>query len=416
VPAVLASPLLEVLSPGVGRSSEGGNDPDLERDLSEVLDALACEARGALECEAAGGEGASGLLGHVLSRSGAGGAGLPDRLVLDLVLGEDVRPLAPVLCGDALVGFVEDGDAGAPARVRLLNATPENEPPRRLAAEARPVAARADEAPERLRFVVEPAGARDPFALHVLKPDLPHLRTWGSDREFLARTAADEDVPPGLRIGRVRTLGYRDPDFVLDWFLEPEVDPRAIHAVAVLGSVARGGPAESAERHPFAHGAVVEARALGRADCGSLSRGFLARVPREARRGAAVLDGLRCLGRIAWTHAGVALVRRFGDGGEVWPVLYRERRGQAPEALVLRSRGWRGDACLFEVSFARRTPMAGSRGTLFTGAVSYDCPKGLLLGEARFLSPSLLEARPARARALPRALTVFRSRHDEVGS
>jgi hypothetical protein len=129
------------------------------------------------------------------------------------------------------------------------------------------------------------------------------------------------------------------------------------------------------------------------------------------RSGAAVLDGLRCLGRIAWSGCGVALVSRFGDPGEVWPVLLRERRGAAPEALVLRSRGFRGGSCLFDVRFARRPFAAGSGGTLFTGAVSFDCPKGLLLGEARFLSPALVEVTPASGALVPRALTVFRSRH-----
>jgi hypothetical protein len=107
----------------------------------------------------------------------------------------------------------------------------------------------------------------------------------------------------------------------------------------------------------------------------------------------------------------VALVRRFGDPGETWPVLLRERRGEAPEALVLRSRGFRGESCLFDVRFARRPYAAGSAGTLFTGAVSFDCPKGLLLGEARFLSPVLVEVRPSCGVLVPRALTVFRSRH-----
>ncbi len=217
---------------------------------------------------------------------------------------------APVVHGEDLVGFVvaNGSRADAQLRVQTIDHVPTRseaklgQTKRRLVAIAH--SAVDSEAPA-LRLLVEAGHAKDPFRLRVLRAAPQQLETWAEGvAPYIARTMASERLQPGLPeglvLGSIEDVGYRERAFVLSRYVEPRFDARSLVRVGILGTAALTSSIED----PRDAGRGV-ARLLWSSPLRTPWRRALL-VGKGMSRGAAVIDGLRCLGRVAWSAGGVA--------------------------------------------------------------------------------------------------------------
>jgi hypothetical protein len=147
---------------------------------------------------------------------------------------------------------------------------------------------------------------------------------------------------------------------------------------------------------------------------GRMSRVFLITAGDGIGPGSAITDGMRLLGIVARVSADTAIVRRFGHPGQLWPVLFQQKSGQPPLRLLLRSRGWDGPSCVFELVFSELTPVKNATGIALTGAVSSHCPRGLLLGAMRFVGDRVeIDVGSVDVDGLPRGLHALQAKEGE---
>ncbi|MCA8971986.1 MAG: hypothetical protein KDC95_19520 [Planctomycetes bacterium] len=340
-------------------------------------------------------------------RKTEGGRRRPTTLVLDARASrEELQRLAgtPVVHGEDLVGFVMAPPADALpkgaervegvelddfVRVRTIDHVPSRRETLRGIVASRIVAvARSERAPEApaLRMLVEPAHVHDPFRLRVVRAAPAQLETWSEDvAPYIARTAKSDRLqsllPAGLVLGTVEDVGYRERAFVLSRFVEPRFDARSLVRVGLL-LTGRSAP-EIRVRSAPPRG--VASTVWSSPVASPWRRVVLA--ARNVRRGGAVIDGLRCLGRVDWAGFGFAgAVPLCEVDARIPLVLLRGSRTQAVYArgagIVLGADGTQYGR------FHIEHPVAFDGGGwgdawVFTGVDGENFPHGLLCGRLR---------------------------------
>ena len=280
-------------------------------------------------------------------------------------------------------------------RVDLLHA--KAEPPRRFVAVARSaIDARAPE----FKLLAEASGPRDPQALSVVRGAPWQLRTWGADRApYIVRIAPSPllhpELPPGLVLGRLDSLGYLDRNYVLRRFVEYRWHPRSLVRVGILFEDDEVVPHARDFDYPAKRRSAVDLLWISPAGLGyrrAIVRG------RAVAVGAAVLDGLRCVGLVESAGLGLGLVASIGDRGQRIPVIWHD--GRRTRALLLRGLGLDGGTARFWVEHPRDLAERSLlEGRVLSGAYGPRFPAGLLIGrvlehEGREL---MVEVRGSRA-------------------
>ncbi|MCB9890551.1 MAG: hypothetical protein H6832_08385 [Planctomycetes bacterium] len=337
-----------------------------------------------------------------------GGRRRPTTLVLDARASrEELQRLAgtPVVHGEDLVGFVIAPLADAPpqgaesaeeiesedfVRVRTIDHVPSRRETLRGIVATRIVAvARSERAPDApaLRMLVEPAHVHDPFRLRVVRAAPQQLETWSEDvAPYVARTAKSDRLQPllpaGLVLGTVEDVGYRERAFVLSRFVEPRFDARSLVRVGLLLPDPSAPPAIRVRSAPPRG---VASTVWSSPVASRWRRVVLA--ARSARRGGAVIDGLRCLGRVDWAGFGFAGAVPLCEVAARIPLVLA--LGSRTQTVVARGAGialaadgkQRGR---FHIEHPATLDGAAWDGAwVFTGVDGEDFPHGLLCGRLR---------------------------------
>lgn len=316
---------------------------------------------------------------RVLSRGGrGGGGGAASELILDRSYRELSDCTGWVTFGDGLVGFLAavgrgpaaDDEWEDRARVLLLNHPRSPSVPAFL------------EDPDlgRLRFSVEAAGSVDRWPLRTRFHEDPYraVRLGRRDAEVftdrLQQSVFEVDVPPGLRLGRSRLWGYEG--LPIGVFVEPEPPLDEVASVVLWR---RNAAVPSRLRQPFEVGAASPVRLLQVPTAGG-SRYYVDGIHGELPDGAALVDGVRLLGRVHGFAFGTGLGEPFGLLGQRWDVIVLpDDRSQPPRtAVVTVAAAAEG---LLELHADGGLPE--SVGHLFTGVNGRHCPAGLYLGPVR---------------------------------
>jgi hypothetical protein len=301
-----------------------------------------------------------------------GGGTSPTVLRLDRPRGALRGAMSFVTHGDALIGFLRDGDDDDVARVDLLERRDSARAPRR-------VVAAVDVGGRRLRFLVEPALAIEPAPLRCVLPEDPYLaaslRTTGLAVVTDAVNGGDPLAPPaGLSIGTLECFGYPDRDIVVGLYVRPSRDPRALATVVVHGdeltsSTELDDPLAAGERRAIA-GLRLPVRRGER---------WYAAVAGDGVVGerSAVVRGDTIVGLVTSAGPGHALVTPVTQAGWLRTFLLLPDGGAPSRAL-------RGRFVVDDGGVARIATDVGSQplvdGTLFTGVSTPDCPPGLRIG------------------------------------
>jgi hypothetical protein len=318
-------------------------------------------------------------------------------LVLDRVAREADAQLAhrAVVHGEDLLGFIAPTCPGDYLRVRLLTwRSPRPQPAPRWAAVAR---SQINPDLPHLSLLVAAAPMGSPFLLRVVRAVPRQLDTWSAGRwPYIARTAASPvlhpDLPAGLVLGRVEDVGYRDRRFVLRRYVMPRWDARGVVRVGVIASAPAS--VEAADHRRGGNAArVVWSSATNESPRRYLLRGT------ELAAGAAVFDGLHCLGRIRWACGGLAMATPLSGHGPVVPLVCFDGH-DAPTAILVRGRG-RGFAVVWPPE------VEGEPGhSLFTGVAGSAFPQGLEVGRVRELGGGRLVADLFGDTSWPERVTV----------
>lgn len=343
---------------------------------------------------------------------------------------------SPVVHGEDFLGFVADVDARAARdegrfdgrlRVQLLDRAPTRRelrrglPRRRIIGLARSL--RQPEA-EGLRLLVEAAHPKAPFRLRVVRSAPRQLETWSKDvAPYVARTTRSDrlhpELPEGLVLGHVEDVGYRERAFVLERYVEPRFDARSLVRVGIVRrSGAKRLPKPVAVKRAALRAIWQSPRAL------AWRRALVTGAALE--RGAALVEGGRCLGRIAWARGSQGGARTLCDPSWTLPLLVLSTDGEA-HALVVRGRGLARLAAPTEGGavagangmlvgrFLILHPRRGLEGLttrmrdawVFTGADGASFPAGLLCGRVREQRGSELAIELLGLRAWPKRLACI---------
>ena len=334
--------------------------------------------------------GSEKVLCGVLSASRRGGGGRASELLLDHSY-DELAGCAPVVTkAGALIGFLmEPGHGRAaddrpedPARVMLCN---HRDAPRLYAGiDLGPDAAGN---PRSLRFVVRPGSPADPAPLRVDLWDDPYraarLDEVGLEVRTLRLPFGEQQVPPGLSIGRTRVWGYdeRGSDDVLTIgvYVAPPFEPHALSHVVLW---------RAAERAPRRPPSPLRAHRRARAvvyDLPGVHRGrHLLVADVDVPDGAAVVQDGLFLGTARGLCFGSGLLTSFVASRQRWSLLFLpDGEGEHPIELsgrVVQSDGNR--AWLEWQGPGRDQVLRLGSGFLFTGSNGRFCPAGLWIGRA----------------------------------
>ncbi len=343
----------------------------------------------------------------VLARSGRGGAGWKDLLLLSVPMGAGgTRPGDPCLVGNVLVGYLDPGPPPPPPGNRLLSllSPPRAEPPRGLAW-VRLLPSRKSPGPEPFRMevrllppgggekitagegggikaLVGPGRPDDAFPLRLLHPASlvkpePGLLvfSWSAGPPW-------QRTPRGALVGTVE----EDPWMPEIRFVLPWIPPEGIHCVHILvsgNSGPRGGPGAEPSG-PLARGRVLEAPVVPFPGPGLRDRSLLALVGsrRGVRVGAAAVEGWNFVGRVVSTGPFHCRVVRPGDQSLVLRVLV-SRPGPSGRVRAI-FRGRLLPPAGRELPF-RWVPDRGEKSLhpgdlVWTAPEGLDLPKGLFVG------------------------------------
>ncbi|MEO0480450.1 MAG: hypothetical protein AAF196_13290 [Planctomycetota bacterium] len=357
-------------------------------------------------------EGMRGVVCRIIDRRSHGGS--VDELVLDRFDRELEGSYAFVTVSggrvgrrknaEVLVGFLADGG---------VDSTDERRRPDPLARHARvklmhhasglsdsqATLAVLDSGSEPLRFLVEPAGVDALFPLSC--------SLW-SDHQFDSKTGLLDSpvysaesvgavvpggwsgkgsrgrwVPAGLRIGKIAIWGYQNESGVVavQNFVEPIVEPESLATVTVWFPDADSRPDRGVGR-AFLRDVEFEPVTMLRYRTPTASgRRLLAASSSGSSRafpgGAAVVDGVRLLGRIETAGNGFGIVSPFGEPGDRQTFLF------VPSAESRDPIEFEGEVTLREGDLVRlRVPqnLTLSSGDLFTGGGGLHYPSGLWIG------------------------------------
>lgn len=321
---------------------------------------------------------------RVVATERSGGAELPSVLVLDRP-GAEVEGCATfVTCADALVGFLQAESEDGRARVALLHDR----------AALRRVPARTGGSAPR-RFLVEPAGAVDPWPLRcVLFDDAYRVALGFPEPEPVVTDPLDHDpqglLPAGLRLGRVQVWGYAERKLVVGVFVEPDFDPRLLVTVVLWqrpGAEPRPEPRSVAAEW-------VELRISSLAVRGGV-RWFAAHAGSVCLEpGAALVMDEALAGTVASSGNGFA----FAAGLEESPSLCNFvvlPDDPVLDPVAVRGRILRQDG---ELWFAPQAPIT-TAGELFTGVGARQAPSGLWIGRVAPAAAGPAHLTPARSLA-----------------
>lgn len=408
---------------GVVRAATRADDAADPRDVK-----LVTRLQAALDLEARTGFDPTELQLLTVLRAEGGVARRPTILVLDTDLTrEEALALAgrPVVHGEDLIGFVAESNVPRGAdgldttrafdgrlRVHSIDHVPSRRAERagmtkrRLTAIARSTR---DPAAEALRMLVEPGHPKDPYRLRVLRSAPRQLETWRSEvAPYVARTAQSDrlhpGLPEGLVLGVVEDLGYRERAFVLQRFVEPRFDTRSLVRVGILlgDRNARARTAAPPMRRPV-RCAWQSPQPFG------WRRVLLRGAGVEG--GAAVVEGLRCLGQVEWASSGTGSARPLCARETSLPLVLM-RADDTTRALVVTGRGIVRDFAgmqlgRFLVEHPRRFAAESWRDAwVFTGVAGPGFPHGLLCGRVRRAQDRVLDVQLFGLSPWPRDLEL----------
>lgn len=303
-------------------------------------------------------------------------------LVLDVARADlvDLEPYVTV--GDELVGFLaeravdgEDDPLRGLARVELLHHRERGRLPRRVPCVIRTAS---------LAFLVEPAADVDRWPLRAVLLDDPYRAAAldGLDAEVHSSGLVDDPLgplPAGLRIGHLRVFGYRGGDdrvLPIALHVEPLRRAGAIATVTLWRRSAGSAPTPALAIEAIAVRLLrLPVPAAGRERYLATSASLLTPL----RRGAAVVDGERCLGTCEEAGLGYAIVAPFGQPGRRWSLCFVPDAGGAPIDFVARVRGREG--ARVNLAPVDATLPVG-QGELHLVGISRDMPAALWLGRA----------------------------------
>lgn len=313
---------------------------------------------------------------------------LPSSLVLDVAPDDAARCLPFVTYGEHLVGFLEALDEGTRVGVALLHRTNERgaagATPRRLAAEF----AIDVDGSDRMRCLVEPARASEPWLLRCVAVEDPYRAASIVAGGAVVRTASDEASPdappPGLVIGELRVRGFEHQGRAvpIGLYVRPRMQPLGISTVTLWRRTSPvlvatlADPATALRKSHHVHPTsllelpapppVREAWFL--ATAGGL----------RLARGAGVLSDGALVGLVQSSGSGYAVAVPIGAPAP-WSLLWMpEEPEKAPVDLVCRSVGREDDVVTFEIVGDEVALPQG--GTMWSGAMGPHCPAGLPIG------------------------------------
>ena len=337
---------------------------------------------------------------------GRGGAAKPDTLFVEVDVNEDERASLAghfVLHGDSLVGIVasqqEQAEDGLLC-IHLLNhqGGSAREGKTSWIAVAEPMFGSENKNAQPIKLIVEAAGRKAPWPLRAILSEPAQLDTRGLG--YLARSVFSEELHPGLPkgliLGIVRDRVYEAEGFVLERYLEPLWDPRGLVQVSLLlesrvdaALFTKLLAAQGRSREPAL--ARYEQKVLWSSPYGLSYHRFLL-AGQGLCRGAAVLDGGRCIGRVLWALGGVGMAAALSEHESLLPLIWLARDAERVQALVLVGRGNQDGAARFRVDFPATDVQGDMKdGTLFTGTTGSSFPFGLFVAEVARSARGTLE-------------------------
>ncbi len=378
----------------------------------------------------------------VLARSGRGGAGWKDLLLLSIPMGfGGTRPGDPCLVGNVLVGYLDPGPPPATGGDGLFSflSSPRARPPRGLTW-VRLLPSRKSPGPEPFRVevrlvppgsgtralgkdqggikaIVGPGRPDDAFPLRLLHPASLVKPARGLLVFSWSAGPPWQRTPRGALVGTVE----EDPWMPEIRFVLPWIPPEGIHCVHILISrnagPRRGSPPTPSG--PLARGEVLSAPVVPFPGPGLRDRSLLvlAGSRRGVRVGAAAVEGWNFLGRVVSTGPFHCRVARPGDQGLALRVLV-SRPG--PSGVVRRIFRGRllppaGRKLPFRWAPDRAGGSLAAGDLVWTAPDGLDLPKGLFVGTVARVSRTggkgpqrvVLRAPPGTA-GLPGRVGIFR--------
>lgn len=347
---------------------------------------------------------------RVLEQRKAPYAKVASILVLDVAPEVAARSLPFVTYGEHLLGFLEALDDGDRVGVALLHRSAERTrpAPRRLVAELE----LGDAAGSRLRCLVEPARASEPWLLRCLAVEDPYRAATITAGGSIVRTASDEEapfpIPPGLVVGELRVRGFENEGRAvpIGLYVRPRMQPLGISTVT-LWLRKEGAPAPEfldagsalLRTHLVHETSLLDLPApppTGEAWFLATKQGL------RLARGAAVLERGALVGLVQSSGSGYAVAVPIGAAAR-WSLLWLPAgEARAPVDLVCRALAREGDVVSFEIE-GEEAELPGS-GTLWTGAMGPHCPPALPIGTVVSSAP---EARRFQVRLHGKLLGPF---------